>query len=300
MRNESAILSVACGLDLNGRHQSVLAVDGAFWDLGGLAQGSRWESAGGGVVACMLEEGVFSTETLMDLYNGRGDRDPLQEVPSELRVPTGTPRKVLALGRSFPAHAAEGGNPVPAEPLLFTKLPENLIAPYEGVSLPVSEIDRFDNEIELAAVFQKDLRNASEESAMGAVAGFTILNDITWRNRQAELKKNGHPWFLAKNLPGAAPFGPWLTPRDSMPDLNGIQMTCSVNGVEVLRASTSGLMWPVSRLLSWVTHQLPIHTGDVVSLGTPKGLSTIAPGDHVKASVGGVGLQEFFVVERRA
>ncbi len=277
-----------------GRRQ-VLALAGELYDLEKLCVGRGWVDDERTPLDGLVARGVFDVSTLDSLVAEGGKASLFQEALSGLRSPVARPGKVLALGRSFPAHAIEGGNPVVGEPLLFTKLPENLIAPSDGVVLTPTDDDRFDNEIELAAYFGHGVSGGCEQEVMAAVAGFTILNDITWRNRQAALKAEGHPWFLAKNLPGATPLGPWLVPADAMGPLDSLKMECRVNGEQMLNVTTSGLMWPIPQLLSWVSRQLPIHAGDIVSLGTPKGLSSLMPGDEVVGRIDGLGEQRFTV-----
>lgn len=231
-------------------------------------------------------------EALVETAERVGHRDPWPVEKLRFGLPFPRPGKVIALGRTYPEHARELDNDPASHPLVFGKLPENLVASGVPVALPPSSssTERWDNEIELAVLIASPLRCAHVEDAEAAIAGYTILNDVTWRSGQARAKESGHPWFLAKNLPGGAPVGPWFVPRDFVKDPRALRVRCSIDGETVQDTDTSGLMATPAELISWLSRHVPLELGDLVSLGTPAGVSTVSPGREVIASIDGLGV----------
>lgn len=207
-------------------------------------------------------------------------------------------RKIVALGRSFAEHAIELGNAAPVEPIVFSKLPENAVGHLGRVPIPSGAGVRCDNEVELGVLIGRELRAASDDEAFAAIAGWTVSNDVTWRSEQFRARDAGEPWFLAKNLPGAHPIGPWIVPRDDLPDVSGIAIRCRINGETRQETTMTGLMWGIPRLLAWLSRRVPLRPGDLVSMGTPKGVTTIVPGDVVEAEIGGIGTLTSVIEER--
>ena len=199
-------------------------------------------------------------------------------------------RKIVALGRSFPAHAIEGGNEPVSEPLLFAKSAENLVGSGTPVVLPSGDDDRVEIEVEVACVVANDIRRASAVDAIRAVAGFTIVNDVTWRSEQARAKKHGHPWFLAKNLPGAIPVGPRLVAPEEIDDVRRLRLITRIDDVVVQETDFAGMMRGVDELLAWVSWRVPLRRGDLVSFGTPPGVCAVRPGQRVAGDVEGLGI----------
>lgn len=226
-------------------------------------------------------------------------REPFPHERLRFSLPFPRPGKVIALGRTFPAHARELGNDPGTEPLVFAKLAENLVASGVPVALPrpSDTVERWDVEIELAAVIANPLRRAHLEDAEAAIAGFTIVNDLTCRSAQARAKERGHPWFLAKNTPGGTPVGPWFVPAAMVTDPRALRVRCAVDGDTIQDTDTSGMMATPAELIAWLSHRVPLELGDLVALGTPPGTAAVSAGSEVVASIEGLGILRTDFVE---
>ena len=191
------------------------------------------------------------------------------------------PSKILCIGRNYAEHAKELGNDVPAQPLVFMKPPSALIADGEAIVLPrVSE--RVDYEGELAVVIGKRCRNVAEADAMAVVAGYTIMNDVTAR----DLQKADGQWTRAKGFDTFAPCGPVvvedLDPRDLL-------LQTRVNGKVVQDGRTSQLIFPIPRLIAYISGIMTLEVGDLISTGTPSGVGPLSAGDVVEVTIEGIG-----------
>ena len=245
----------------------------------------------------LCESGWFDAESLGKLLPG-GDAEgwrPAEvqragRAPAEVDLPL-LPRrvgKVLALGKNFRAHAEEFGEQVPAEPLFFNKLPETLVPHRAEVAVPAWYGGRVDHEAELAAVVGLGGRDISVDDAMEHVAGYTVANDLTARDLQAEDRELRHPWLRSKNLDGFCPLGPCFVPRDFL-DVSDLRVTCEVNGELRQDASTRDWIVDLPRAVAWLSKHLTLRPGDLILTGTPAGVGPLTDGDVVVCAVAGIG-----------
>ncbi len=200
-----------------------------------------------------------------------------------------SPGKIVALGRTFPAHAVELGNEPIKEPLIFNKLSENIVGDGDELVIPWVQGERFDNEIELGILIGKPLHFASQEEAEQAFFGWCQINDFTWRSEQGRAKGKGAPWFVAKNLPRCLPLGKRLVLASSELDPCSWRFTCKINGTQVQQGDFAGIGQEPGALISWLSRQLPLHPGDLIALGTPKGVTSVKPGDMVTTAIENLG-----------
>lgn len=191
------------------------------------------------------------------------------------------PSKILCIGRNYADHAAELGHEVPAEPLVFMKPPSALVGSGEAIVLP-SLSERVDFEGELAVVIGRQCRNVAEADAMGVVMGYTLLNDVTARDLQ---KKDGQ-WTRAKGFDTFAPCGPVLVTELDVSDL---AIKTLVNGEVKQSGRTSQLIFPIPRLIAYLSRVMTLMPGDVISTGTPSGVGPLKPGDVVEVWAEGIG-----------
>lgn len=192
------------------------------------------------------------------------------------------PSKILCIGRNYADHAAELGHDVPAEPLVFYKPPSSLIAAGEAIVLP-SISERVDHEGELAVVIGTRCRHVAEEDASRVIGGYTLLNDVTARDLQ---KKDGQ-WARAKGFDTFAPCGPVVVGPEL--DVSDLELLTLVNGEVRQRGRTSQLIFPIPRLIAFITRFCTLEPGDLISTGTPSGVGPLAPGDVVEVRVEGIG-----------
>ena len=190
------------------------------------------------------------------------------------------PSKLVCVGRNYRAHAAEMGNDVPKEPLLFLKPPSSIIREGDAIRLhKVSTHIEFEGEIGL--ILGHKLTNASEDEARAALTHVIALNDVTAR----DLQKNDGQWARAKGLDTFCPLG---KPASVPDDLDNISLITRVNGEERQRALASDMVFSITFLLSYISKYLTLEAGDIVATGTPAGTKQLHPGDIVEVELEGL------------
>lgn len=202
----------------------------------------------------------------------------LEEV--QLLAPV-TPTKIACVGRNYAEHAAELGNEVPAEPLIFLKPPSSVVGPNQPVVHP-SISERVDHEGELAVVIGRRCRNVMEADALKYVFGYTVANDVTARDLQ---KKDGQ-WARAKGFDTFAPVGPWI---DTAFDPTDRTVRCLVNGEVRQQGTTSLMIYSIARIIAHITRFMTLEPGDLILTGTPSGVGPVRPGDVMTVEVEGLG-----------
>jgi 2-keto-4-pentenoate hydratase/2-oxohepta-3-ene-1,7-dioic acid hydratase in catechol pathway len=199
---------------------------------------------------------------------------------SGLLVPV-VPGKVVGIGRSYRDHAAELGNPMPAEPLIFLKAPSAVIGPGEPVLLP-PESERVEYEGEIAAVVRRRLTRASEPEAQAGLLGVTSALDVTAR----DLQRQDATFARAKSFDTFCPLGPAILVE---PELAALEVVTRLNGAERQRGRASQMAWGIAELAAYVSRFMTLEPGDVILTGTPAGVGPLAAGDLVEVEVSGVG-----------
>ena len=218
--------------------------------------------------------------------------EPLALVPGGWSGPIGgarlappvRPSKVLAVGRNFHAHAAELGNEVPKEPLLFFKPPSCLVGDDADVDLPRG-FERIDLESELVLVIGERGRHIAASDAWRHIAGITLGNDVSNR----DLQRRDDQWARAKGFDGFGPVGPWirLTPAGVPFPLAHMRITGRLNG-EVRQDSSLGLMiFDPAAIVACASAVMTLEPGDLIFMGTPQGVSALSPGDVVTIELTG-------------
>lgn len=192
--------------------------------------------------------------------------------------------KVVAVGRNYQAHAAELGNTVPAQPLLFLKPPSAIVGPGDAIELP-AQSTRVEHEAELGVVIGRRLRDAGPEEAMACILGITCVNDVTAR----DLQRSDVQFTRAKGFDTFCPVGPIVVPLDGL-DVNDLAVVARVNGVVRQSGRTRDMIFPVATLLSFISRIMTLEPGDLVSTGTPEGVGPLVAGDVVEVEVQGVGV----------
>jgi 2-keto-4-pentenoate hydratase/2-oxohepta-3-ene-1,7-dioic acid hydratase in catechol pathway len=197
-------------------------------------------------------------------------------------LPPVLPSKVLGVGRNYAAHAAELGNEVPAEPLVFSKPSTAVIGPGEAIVLPAQSAD-VHHEAELAVVIGRICRHVRAEDAAEVIMGYTCANDVTAR----DLQRRDGQWTRAKGFDTFAPIGPWID-TDFDPTAGG-SVICRVDGEERQHGSLSDLVVGVAELVAWCSSFATLLPGDVIMTGTPEGVGPLAAGQVVEVEVEGLG-----------
>jgi len=208
-----------------------------------------------------------------------GEPIPIGEV--RILAPV-APSKIVAVGRNYKDHAAEMGNPLPVEPLLFLKPSTAVIGPREPILYP-SASSRVDYEGELAVVIRKTARNLSDEAdAADFILGCTCLNDVTARDLQEKDKQ----FTRAKSFDTFAPMGPCLATGLDPADL---EIKTFLNGRLCQSSRTRHLIFPVPFLVRFISRIMTLLPGDVITTGTPAGVGPMRPGDRIDIQIEGIG-----------
>ncbi len=192
------------------------------------------------------------------------------------------PTKIVCVGRNYAKHAAELGNDVPSEPLIFLKPPSAVIADGEPVVMP-SGAGRVDYEGEIGLVIGSRARNLSREDAWSHVEAIVPLNDVTARDLQAA----DDQWTRAKGFDTFCPVGTPVPVADV--DVDALAVTTRVNGEVRQHGEVSDMAYDIPAILEFVTGIMTLEPGDLVATGTPDGIAPLAAGDVVEIEVAGVG-----------
>ena len=238
----------------------------------------------------LIDDGLLVPEVFQDVLGFLEDHDLLDAMlveEAELLMPF-LPNRIIALGRNYAAHAAETGHAPPNEPVFFMKATSSVIGPGEPVLIP-KDAGRVDHEVELAVVIGKGGKRIPWHQAMEHVAGYTILNDVTARDMQTRDMAASHPWFLSKSFDTFGPLGPCLTLPDEIPDPHTLELRLTVNGEVRQESNTRNLIFKIPELIASLSRYITLEPGDLISTGTPEGISPLQPGDVMEAYVEGIG-----------
>lgn len=265
--------------------------------------------------------GLIDAEgTLRDLSGVVPDIGPAQLAPKSLaklakikagKLPAvrGTPRlgvpftgatKFVAIGLNYSDHAAETGNPIPKEPIVFHKTLSCMQGPDDDVMLPKGS-KKSDWEVELGIVIGSTARYVSKKDALSHVAGWCVVNDVSEREWQIE---RGMTWDKGKGFDTFGPVGPWLVTTDEIPNPGKLDMWLDVNGVRKQTGSTKTMIFDCAHLVSYVSQLFTLNPGDIITTGTPPGVGLgmkppqfLKPGDVMTLGIEGLGAQRQKVVK---
>jgi 2,4-didehydro-3-deoxy-L-rhamnonate hydrolase len=227
---------------------------------------------------------------------GRVDPEALPRVEGAPRLgpPVAGVGKIMCIGLNYADHAAEAGMTLPEEPVLFLKATSALAGPNDPIVLPKGS-EKTDWEVELGVVIGRAAKHVREAEALAHVAGFVVFNDLS--ERAFQLERAGQ-WTKGKSCDGFAPVGPWLVTPDEVGDPQRLAMELTVNGEVMQKGSTATMVFPVAKLVSYLSGLMSLHPGDIIATGTPPGVGMgmrppryLRPGDVVEASVEGLGRQ---------
>src|SRR6266581_4008304 len=189
------------------------------------------------------------------------------------------PSKIVCIGRNYAAHAAEMGNEVPKEPLMFLKPPSSIVGPEEAIVLT-----KYSQRGELALVIGRRCSHLSDaEDALSFVMGYTCLNDVTAR----DLQKSDVQFTRGKGFDTFCAVGPHI---ETALDPSNVLVETHVNGARRQSSVTSLMTYPPAFLVRWISRMMTLMPGDVIATGTPAGVGPLVAGDTVEVSVAGIGV----------
>jgi 2-keto-4-pentenoate hydratase/2-oxohepta-3-ene-1,7-dioic acid hydratase in catechol pathway len=241
------------------------------------------ESLGEGHVTVrqLLEAGRL--EELAEALDG-SSAEPVTD--AELLPPVPDPDKIICIGLNYRSHAAEAGIDPPEQPTFFAKFRNALAPAGSTVALPAAS-EKVDYEAEIAFVVGRRCTEVSPDEALDAVAGYTLLNDLSARDLQFATPQ----WMPGKVFDGSAPCGPALVTPDEAGGPDAIEFTLDLNAERMQEASTSDLIFSIPELLARLSHWMTLEPGDIVSTGTPSGVGSVRkprvwlkPGDEIVIS----------------
>ena len=205
-----------------------------------------------------------------------------------LACPLPTPNRILAIGRNYADHAKELGNAIPDEPVVFQKANSSIIGPGESVVLPTA-VGQVDHEGELLVVIGTGGLDITVDAALGHVAGYSIINDVTARAKSKALQAKGYPWFLAKCRDTFGPIGPVVVSADSLIDQFPLSIDVTVNGTPRQHGTTDQMIHDVAALIHFLSTVTELMPGDCIATGTPSGVGPLVAGDSVTVTISGIG-----------
>ena len=273
------------GLVLDGRRivdiPAALGVSEATASMLGLIRG-------GGAMRARLRELAAATPS---------DATALLDV--KLHAPIPRPAKnVFCVGWNYLEHFEEGAKKLhddrqlPEHPVFFSKVPTTVNGPFDAIPFDAAVSTSMDWEVELGVIVGAGGKNIAEGEAMRHVWGYTVVNDVSWRDIQ---RRHGNQWHKGKSLDGTCPMGPWIVTADSL-DPADLRVTCRVNGVTKQDSRTKYMYFKLPRLIAELSAGMTLEPGDIISSGTPAGVGYartppefLKPGDLLETEVEGIG-----------
>lgn len=264
----------------------------------------------GGLFASMLDL-IEAGERGLDAARERLAREPGEHALAEVRLlaPIPEPRRnVFCVGWNYREHFLEGKGKrmmakeeLPEFPAFFDKATTAVIGPDDAIPFDARLSTQLDYEAELAVIIGRRGRSIPEDAARAHVFGYTVGNDVSWRDIQ---RRHGGQWLKGKGIDGTCPLGPWIVTADEVPDPQNLGIRCRVNGVVKQDSNTRHMIFTVDRLIAELSLGMTLLPGDILLTGTPEGVGFartpaefLRPGDEVEVEVEGVGTLRNRVVE---
>jgi 2-keto-4-pentenoate hydratase/2-oxohepta-3-ene-1,7-dioic acid hydratase in catechol pathway len=244
-------------------------------------------SSGGGARVGVLDDGV-----LRDAGTSIFDARPSNEVgKARLLAPVDDVRNIVCVGLNYRKHAEEGGQPIPDNPILFSKFSNSIVGPGEDIRIPpiTSQVDY---EAELGVVMRRRASAVSVDRALDYVLGYTCINDVSARDVQFADRQ----WVRGKALDTFCPIGPCIVTTDEITDPQTLGIRCRVNGATLQDSNTADMIFGVAEIVSFISQGITLEPGDIIATGTPEGVGFartppiyLAPGDVVDVEIDGIG-----------
>ena len=208
-----------------------------------------------------------------------------------LGSPVAVTSKIICVGKNYAEHAKEGGFDPPESPVLFSKTPNTLNGPYDPIRMPQSS-RQVDWEVELAVIVGKRAKRVAEQEAFDYIAGFSVMNDVSGRDAQF----GDGQWFRGKSFDTFAPIGPTLVTLDEVGDVGSLDLAALVNGVVMQEGNTRDLIFSIPYLMAYISQDITLLPGDIISTGTPSGVGifrdppiVLEPGNVVECRIDKLG-----------
>ena len=250
------------------------------------------------------EGALFLVKKVLDDLKGLEDKVSYDPEKIIYYPPVENPEKIFLLAVNYKAHGQETSTPPPKEPYVFTKFANALIGHNQPIIYPKAS-QKVDHEVELAVIIGKKGKYVSRKDAYNYVFGYTILNDISFRDRQFPAEQPyGMRWVHGKGMDTAAPMGPWIVTKDEIPDPHDLKLSLRVNGEVRQEGYTGDMIFKIDQIMEYLSNGITLKPGDVISTGTPPGVALatgkyLKPGDVIEAEISKIGILRNYVVEEK-
>jgi len=217
--------------------------------------------------------------------------EPGEDIDATLTYPVNQPSKIVCLGRNYAEHAKEGGSDNPEKPLLFCKTRNALTGPHDPILLPKSS-SQVDWEVELAVIIGREGKGIKQKDAFDYIAGYSVMNDVS--GRQAQFSDD--QWYRGKSFDTFAPLGPAVVTKDEIDNVDDLRLTATVDGDIMQDGNTGDLTFNIPFILEYLSEDITLLPGDIISTGTPSGVGifrnppiVLGAGNVVECSIEGIG-----------
>ncbi|MGB3508815.1 MAG: fumarylacetoacetate hydrolase family protein [Microcoleaceae cyanobacterium] len=201
---------------------------------------------------------------------------------------------IYCVGRNYADHAKELNNPVPKEPIIFTKSPA-CVVPFEGkIFLPLN-LGRCDYETEIAIQLGTDVYQADISQVLQAISYVGIALDLTLRDKQNELKAKKHPWDLAKSFVNACPLSKF-SKVNHITEVEELEIRLEINGEVRQQGSTKQMLFSIQDLIAFISQHIPLRSGDIILTGTPANVAPLNNNDCLVAFLNGEAIAEAEII----
>jgi fumarylpyruvate hydrolase len=216
---------------------------------------------------------------------------PVASVPVKGRAERFPVRRIYCVGRNYVEHAQEMGFTGREPPFFFLKPADAIVPVAEGETGTIAYpgmTSNFHHEIELVAAIGTGGRNIRAQDAHRHIWGYAVGLDMTRRDLQGEMKKQGRPWCIGKAFDESAPIGP-ITPAAQAGDIEHAEIWLQVNGADRQRSNIGKLIWNIGETIEHLSAAWELQPGDLIFTGTPEGVNAVQPGDTLAGGIGGLG-----------
>ena len=247
-----------------------------------------------------LNPNSVNFETLSKLQ--KLDLETLNELSNSERIGSclSNPGKFVAIGLNYSDHAAETGQAVPSEPIVFMKATSSINGPNDDIEIS-KDSKKLDWEIELGIIIGKNTKNISQAQSQSHIFGYCLVNDVS--EREWQMEKMGQ-WAKGKSHDTYGPIGPYIVTKDEVKDINNLNLSLDLNGKRMQTGNTNTMIFNVDYIVSYLSKYMSLQPGDIITTGTPPGVGMgmkpqlfLKAGDKMKLSIDLLGEQNSKVVQ---
>ena len=243
---------------------------------------------------------TLNFETISKIKNVKISNLPILNSKIRIGACVSKPSKFIGIGLNYKDHAEEQNLPIPKEPIIFSKFTSCISGPNDDIIIPKNS-KHTDWEVELGFVMGKKALNVNEDQALDCVLGFFLVNDVSERNFQ---KNKGLTWDKGKGFDTFGPIGPYIITKDELPDFQNLNMFLDVNGKRMQNGNTKEMIFNIKFLVSYMSHCMSLHPGDICCTGTPPGVGEnkkppifLKSGDKINLGINKLGEQKHKVIK---